>query len=66
MILDLTQRQQLDRVVDAGNRLDAAKEHLREVVFEALDDGVPLRRVAEAAGVAHATVYRWLGEDQAK
>jgi DNA invertase Pin-like site-specific DNA recombinase len=65
MILTEAQEHELASVLAANNGLAAAKEELREIVFDALAAGIPLRRVADAAGVGHATVYRWLDEDDA-
>jgi DNA invertase Pin-like site-specific DNA recombinase len=56
----------LDRVVQAANRLDAAKEAVREAALDAVDAGVPQTRVAEAADIGRMTLWRWLKEERNK
>ncbi len=72
MILTSDQRQHLDRVADAGRTLADAKRAAREATddvkqaaYAALDAGVPLSRVAEAAEVERSLVYYWLNEEAA-
>jgi O-acetyl-ADP-ribose deacetylase (regulator of RNase III) len=57
------QEGQLTRVAAAANRLDGAKQGLRDVALDAVTAGVPQTRVAEAADVGRMTLWRWLNED---
>jgi hypothetical protein len=54
----------LDRVVQATNRLEGAKEALRDAALDAVDAGVPQTQVAEAADIGRMTMWRWLKEDE--
>lgn len=54
------------RLVDPGQRrrhlaeqLEQIDGVLRPVVLEAIDAGVPYRRIAELTGISRATVSRW-------
>jgi hypothetical protein len=66
LVLTPEQERLLNRVLMEANRLEAAKEALRRAAIEAVDAGIPLLRVAEAAGVSQkgsrTTIYRWLDE----
>jgi DNA-binding phage protein len=57
------QEQQLTLVAAAANRLDGAKQALKDAALGAVDAGVPQTRVAEAADVGRMTLWRWLNED---
>lgn len=50
-------------VTAAAARADKAQAALRREVQQAKDTGVPIARLAEAAGVTRQTIYRWLDED---
>ena len=70
VILNAEQREQLDRIAGKARTLAAAKRAARRAtadvkaaVYVALDAGVPLSRVAEAAGVQRSLVYHWLDHD---
>jgi len=71
MILSSNQEHHLEQVAQAGQKLAEAKQAAREatadvkqVVGAALDAGVPLSRVAAAAGVERSLVYYWLGDEE--
>lgn len=51
----------LAKITTAKRAKDSEHERLKELVIAAVDSGVPITRVAEAAGVNRITVYRWLG-----
>lgn len=66
-ILIAGQQEQLDRVAEQGRHLAEAKatvrqatEAVQDAVFDALDAGVPVSRVAKAAGVHRSLIYQWL------
>jgi DNA invertase Pin-like site-specific DNA recombinase len=66
MRLSDEQEHKLSQVLAAGNQLDAAREQLRDVVFEALDAGIPQTRVAEASGLGRMTLWRWLNAEESE
>lgn len=65
-VMKLTDDQvrELARVAAASNRLEGAREDLRESVFDALDAGAPLLRVADASGIARTTILRWIDAEE--
>jgi hypothetical protein len=72
MILNPAQQQHVDRVTAAGRTLAEAKRAARRATddvkgaaYAALDAGVPLSRVAEAAEVERSLVYHWLNQEDA-
>lgn len=64
MKLTPEQERSLGAVAQAANVLEGAKERLRQSAFAALDEGVSLKRVAQASGVAHTTLLRWVRADE--
>ena len=56
--LTTEQTAQLQRLVHAANELEAAEASLQAGVRQALDLGIPRRRVAEAAGMHRSRLYR--------
>jgi hypothetical protein len=73
MILNEAQQRKLDRVVDATNRLDAAREALDEAkrvldlaVVDALHADIPDARVAEASGQTRMALWRRYGPRESR
>ena len=72
MILNTDQERHLHRVGDTGRTLSEAKlgarkatDDVKQAVSAALDAGVPLSRVAEAARVERSLIYYWLDDEAA-
>lgn len=63
MKLRTEQELELDRLSDAAGQLAAAREALRVAVFDAMDAGVPVARIADATGLARTTILRWLATE---
>jgi hypothetical protein len=64
--LSVSQERKLVRVAQKGEQLAQAKreverttEALKKAALDAVDAGVPVQRVADAAGVHRPTVYEW-------
>lgn len=64
--LSANQQRHVSRVASRGQKLADAKaaalaatEEVKDAVFDALDAGVPLARVARAAGLQRSVVYKW-------
>ncbi|MFT4164775.1 MAG: helix-turn-helix domain-containing protein [Microlunatus sp.] len=51
----------VQQVEAAAEHLREAEQQLREAARAAQRGGVPMTRIARAAGVSAATLYRWLG-----
>lgn len=49
-------------VAEAAARAQEAQDELRRGVQQARDAGIPIARLAEAAGVTRQTIYRWVEE----
>lgn len=64
MNLTTDQEQRLAAVIRSANVLDGAREVLRTDIFDALDEGVSLKRVAKASGIAHTTILRWIRAEE--
>jgi len=49
----------LNLIRRARKKKDNADDALRAAVLDAINDGVPLRQAAAAAGVSRQAVYNW-------
>lgn len=65
MKLTPEQERSLAAVAASASVLESAKERLRQSAFAALNEGVSLKRVAQASGIAHTTLLRWVRAEAA-
>jgi len=47
------------------NNIPDLDEHVRAQIQQCVNIGIPLKRLAEHAGVSRTTLWRWLNEDRA-
>jgi transcriptional regulator with PAS, ATPase and Fis domain len=65
MNLTTEQHAILDEVAKARERRERAERDARRIALEALANGLPHTRVADALGITRMTIWRWLKELEA-
>lgn len=54
----------LNDIQAAKEAMEAAEQHYRRTIADAVDGGVPISKIARATGMTRQTIYNWIDKER--